>query len=111
MAMPRKDPATIAAWRDAYEKERKSVHQIAEQFGTSGSTVAKHLRRVGVEMRSPYGEPTKATPANLRAWHAIYQAEGLSLDELSARVDVAPSTLSKGFARLSLPRRRPGIRK
>jgi DNA-binding CsgD family transcriptional regulator len=69
-----------------------STYKLARQFGTDRHTVARHLRRDGVELRPRQ----KLTPQLAKQAKQLY-ADGASLAVIGKQLGLSPTTVGKAL--------------
>ncbi len=81
----------VDEWVNMYVEEEKSTVDIAREYDVVPSTVLKHLKRRGVEIRGP----RKVTEDMVDEWVELYTEENRSTSEIAEEYDIASSTVTK----------------
>lgn len=99
--MPRRLHLPCAELRRLYESGMGTV-VLAQRYHCSPATVARHLRRCGVALRTGRFEGRICDEAVLRR---LYLEERRSITQIAAQLNVSASTVGNWRRRLGIPRR------
>jgi len=97
-----------ARLRRLWVDERRSVPEVAEQFGVPADWVRAELARHGISR--PRRPPPGLTPLTTKVLEDLYVHQGLSATEIAHRVGGSPTRVVEALERAGIPRRPRGQR-
>jgi transposase-like protein len=83
-------------------KSKHSLNQIAEKYGLTAGTVAKHLRRAGVAINPKGAKAQEYSPHQIASIARLWK-EGLSQKKIGQLMDISQGKVSKLLQRNGVP--------